>query len=95
MQRRAYVKVTGTAFSNVDRAMSRFVNASRRYHVSVESAPKREPVIWSKARAKLSGCEGIRLKRKVIAVKGERENVKRMLRMKIPEDVYIHMKLSS
>lgn len=92
MQKSAYFRITGVTPPKVDRAVSTIIHASPKYNVAVISSPKAEKVRWPKRRARFSGCEEIELKRKVIHVRGEVSNLKKMLRLKT-HDVYVQLEI--
>jgi hypothetical protein len=93
MMKKAYVRLTGLDTPKVNQAMFRVIKSSPRVHVGVIGTPKNEKVKWSKTRARQSGCEEVELKRKVIEVRGELVNLKRLLKLKIPDDVYIQLRI--
>ena len=93
MQKTAQIQLTSLEPKPINGAIVQIVKTSPKFNVEIIGSPKIINVKWSKKRARVAGCEGIKLQRKVITVAGTNDDLKKILRIKLPEDVYDQLKL--
>jgi ribosomal protein S10 len=91
MKKTGKVILTSYYTRSINGALHKIITTSPRINVDVLGTPQTKHVKFSRKSARIIGCRGKDLRRKAIRVRGDKESLKKLIRLKIPDGVYIRL----
>lgn len=91
MQKSAQLVLTSYNLKTIDVSIDAILSQAVKMNISVEGKPVSSKVVPSKKTTPMWGCERDDVQRKSIFVSGSIDDLKKLIKIKTPEGVYVQL----